>query len=370
MSIIIKNGKLIDGKIIDLEIEEDRIVRVENCIEDLEGKTIIDLEGEKYISSGWIDMHTHCFNKFKLYSDNADEIGYKKGVTVVVDAGTAGADTIEEFYEQSKECKTRIYAFLNIARQGIKSQDELSNLENLKIDLVKSSYEKYKDFIVGVKARISRTVVGNNGLEPLKIAKKASDECSLPLMVHIGSEPPTLKEILSELKEGNIVSHIFNGKKNGILAEDNALKEEFVEAYNRGVYLDLAHGTDSFNFNVAYTAFKEGIKCNSISTDIYQRNRLNGPVYDLATTMTKALAIGYNKKEVIDMVTKNPAEILNLKEFGKIEEGFIGDITIFDIVKDEKELIDSNGNSIIAREYFKPLAVVLKGEYIEIKDYK
>ena len=66
------------------------------------------------------------------------------------------------------------------------------------------------------------------------------------------------------------------------------------------------------------------------------------------------------------MVTKNPAEILGLKGFGELKEGFISDITIFDIVKGEKELVDSNGNKKIALEYFKPLAVILKGEYIEI----
>lgn len=366
MKIVIKNGRLIDGNLIDIEIEEDKILKVSENIENLEGKKVIDLKGEKYISSGWIDMHTHCFNKFKLYSDDADEIGYKKGVTVVVDAGTAGADTIEEFYNQSKGVKTRVFAFINIARQGIKSQDELSNLDNLKVNLLMDAVEKYKEFIVGVKARISKTVVGNNGITPLKIAKKASEEAGLPLMVHIGSEPPTLKEILDELKEGNIVSHIFNGKANGILKDENSIKEEAIKAYEKGVYFDIAHGKDSFNFNVAETARTNGIKCHSISTDIYQRNRLHGPVFDLATTMTKALTIGYEKEEVIEMVTKNPAEILGLKGFGELKEGFVSDITIFDIVKGEKELVDSNGNKKIALEYFKPLAVILKGEYIEI----
>lgn len=84
MKIVIKNGRLIDGNLIDIEIEEDKILKISENIENLEGKKVIDLKGEKHISSGWIDMHTHCFNKFKLYSDDADEIGYKKGVTVVV----------------------------------------------------------------------------------------------------------------------------------------------------------------------------------------------------------------------------------------------------------------------------------------------
>ena len=91
---IIKNGKLITDEVIDVEIVEGIITKVSKDIEINENEEVIDLKGEKYISAGWIDVHTHCFNKYKLYSDDPDEIGYKKGVTTVVDAGTVGADTV------------------------------------------------------------------------------------------------------------------------------------------------------------------------------------------------------------------------------------------------------------------------------------
>ena len=34
-----------------------------------------------------------------LYYDYPDEIGVKKGVTTVIDAGTTGAENIHEFYD-------------------------------------------------------------------------------------------------------------------------------------------------------------------------------------------------------------------------------------------------------------------------------
>ena len=46
------------------------------------------------------------------------------------------------------------------------------------------------------------------------------------------------------------------------------------------------------------------MKAASISTDIYIRNRENGPVYDLATTMEKLRVVGYDWPEIIEKVTR------------------------------------------------------------------
>lgn len=364
--ILVKNAKLTNDEIVDILIENGTILRIDNNIAISEIDKIIDINGEKYVSAGWIDMHTHCFNKFKLYSDNPDEIGYKKGVTTVVDAGTSGADTVREFYEKIQSYKTNVYAFLNIAKQGISSQNELSDLSKLDISAVEEAYKKYSDFIVGIKARMSKSVVGNAGLEPLKIAINACEKIKMPLMVHIGSEPPILKEVIEALRPGDIVSHIFNGKKNGIISEDKKIKQCILDANNNGIYFDLAHGTDSFNFKVSQIAKENLIESHVISTDIYERNRINGPVFDLATTMNKALYIGYDLNSVVDKVTRIPAKILGITSVGELKAGYKGDLTIFDIVTGEKELIDSNNEKVIIDKFIKPVGVLLNEEYIEL----
>ena len=51
---------------------------------------------------------------------------------------------------------------------------------------------------------MSKTVIGENGITPLKLAKAIQAENQpLPLMVHIGSAPPNLAEILAELETGD-----------------------------------------------------------------------------------------------------------------------------------------------------------------------
>lgn len=368
IDLLIKNVKLLDDRLCNIHIHKNIIVKVtEKVVNDSEFRKVIDICGKGYASPGWIDIHTHCFDKFELYSDNPDIIGYKTGVTTVVDAGTAGGLDIAEFYEKTQVCKTNVYAFLNLSQIGIKVQNELSTLEHLNINMVRKSVEDFKDFILGIKVRMSSSVVGENGIKPLKIAKEISRELGMPIMVHIGTEPPTLEEVLAELKEGDIVSHIFNGKKNGIFNEANKIKDEVIKAHNEGVIFDVAHGKDSFNFNVARNALENNLKADTISTDIYKRSREEGPVYSLSTTMNKMLNLGYSLNEVINMVTVNGAKAVGILNKGKIEVGYDADITIFDYREDGDEvLVDSNGNNIIGKKVISPKAVVLNGEFIRI----
>ena len=76
---------------------------------------------------------------------------------------------------------------------------------------------------------MSRTVIGENGITPLKLAKNIQKEHpGLPLMVHIGSAPPDLADILSCLEKGDVLTHCFNGKENGILDRQSNTIKSFV----------------------------------------------------------------------------------------------------------------------------------------------
>lgn len=367
LDLLIKNGKLINDQIVDVAIKDGIITGVGNEINE-ETKETLDLNREHYISSGWIDDHVHCYEKMDLYYDFPDEIGVKSGVTSVIDAGTTGAENISDFYEISKKAKTNVYALLNISKWGIVEQDELADLNKIQEELAKSKIQELSNFIVGIKARMSKTVIGNNGITPLELAKKIqSDNQHIPLMVHIGSAPPELDEILAHLSKGDIVTHCFNGKANGILDQTtNKIKPFAWKAYNDGVIFDVGHGTASFDFDVAEISFKEGMKATSISTDIYYTNRVEGPVYDLPTTMEKLHVVGYSWEEIIKMVTIIPATNFNLNKKGKLEKNFDADITIFDIKQGEKELVDSSGNHRQTKEIIHPLKTIIGGTIYEI----
>ena len=72
--------------------------------------------------------------------------------------------------------------------------------------------EKYKDVIVGLKARMSKSVVCDSGIEPAHVARSLSRETSLPIMVHIGSAP-RIEEVVPLLEKDDVITHYLNGKK-------------------------------------------------------------------------------------------------------------------------------------------------------------
>ncbi len=115
---------------------------------------------------------------------------------------------------------------MNISKWGIIKQDELADLTKIQSDLVKEKLTELPDFIVGIKARMSKTVVGENGIIPLHMAKKIQQENqNLPLMVHIGSAPPHLAEILDG--KSDVLTHCFNGKANGIMDPTDQKNQAF-----------------------------------------------------------------------------------------------------------------------------------------------
>lgn len=316
-----------------------------------------------YVSSGWIDMHVHAVAKLEPYGDAIDEIGVKQGVATIVDAGSCGADDIGDLAAEVARSKTNVFAFLNISRIGLQRIDELSRLEWIDQGKAVKAARAYPDFIVGLKARISQSVVKDNGVEPLRRARELSERTSLPIMVHIGSGPPPVNEVLDLLQEGDIVTHYLNGKKNNLFDPDGKPIPSLVKAIERGVHMDVGHGTASFSFQVAEFAKDHGIEPGTISSDIYRGNRINGPVYSLASVMTKFLYLGYSLQEVISAVTVKAAAWLKRPELGRIHVGDAAHLTLFAVRQGPQSLTDSEGETRIADRYIEPKGVVVNGSF-------
>ncbi|HGW5509549.1 TPA: amidohydrolase/deacetylase family metallohydrolase [Citrobacter koseri] len=359
--LLLRRARLVDDTVSDIALKDGKIAALGN-IQQPAAKTV-DLRGEYYVSAGWIDSHVHCYPKSPIYHDEPDSVGIATGVTTVVDAGSTGADDIDDFYTLTREAATEVYALLNISRVGLIAQNELANMANVDADAVKQAVKRHPNFIVGLKARMSSSVVGENGITPLECAKAMQKENSdLPLMVHIGNNPPDLDEIAERLTAGDIITHCYNGKPNRILTPDGELRASITRALQRGVRLDVGHGTASLSFAVAQRAISLGILPHTISSDIYCRNRINGPVYSLANVMSKFLAIGMTLPQVIDCVTANAADGLNLKSKGRLEPGLDADLTLFTLRRQPTVLVDAENDSLQAEKLLVPLAAIRAGK--------
>ncbi|MEB4604109.1 amidohydrolase/deacetylase family metallohydrolase [Raoultella ornithinolytica] len=359
--LLLRRARLVDDTLTDIAIQDGKIAALGEI--SASARKTVDLHGNYYVSAGWIDSHVHCYPKSPIYHDQPDSIGIATGVTTVIDAGSTGADDVDDFYQLTREAATDVYALLNISRVGLIAQNELANMANIDADAVKQAVARHPDFIVGLKARMSSSVVGENGITPLERAKAIQRENGdLPLMVHIGNNPPNLDEIAERLSAGDIITHCYNGKPNRILTPEGELRSAITRALQRGVRLDVGHGTASFSFEVARRAIAMGILPHSISSDIYCRNRIDGPVRSLALVMSKFLAIGMTLPQVIDFVTVNAASGLRLKSKGQLAVGYDADLTLFTVQHAPTLLVDAEKESLQADNILVPLAAIRAGK--------
>lgn len=359
--LLLRRARLVDDTVSDIALKDGKIA----ALGDVDGPALktMELGGECYVSAGWIDSHVHCYPKSPIYHDQPDSVGIATGVTTVVDAGSTGADDIDDFYTLTREAATEVYALLNISRVGLIAQNELANMVNIDADAVREAVKRHPDFIVGLKARMSSSVVGENGITPLDRAKAMqAQNGDLPLMVHIGNNPPDLDEIAERLSAGDIITHCYNGKPNRILTPQGELRASVTRAISRGVRLDVGHGTASLSFAVAKRAIELGILPHTISSDIYCRNRISGPVHSLANVMSKFLAIGMSLPQVIECVTANAADGLRLKQKGRLQIGLDADLTLFTLKRQPTVLVDAENDSLQAEQLLVPLAAIRAGK--------
>jgi dihydroorotase len=361
-SYVLQNVKFATGRKVDMVIRNGRIAEITNA-----GKGIAQEKFNYsgcYVSSGWIDLHVHANKALYPYGDEIDEIGVKQGVTTIVDAGSCGANNVSDLLDAEKVHKTNLYLFLNISAIGLTRMDELSNLEWIDEQKVVDAIAKYHEKIIGLKARISNSVVKDNNIIPLQIAKKFSRLTSLPLMVHIGSAPPAINDILRLLDRKDIVTHFLNGKSNNLFDQNGNPLKGLQQAIHRGVLLDVGHGSASFSFQVAEYAKKHQIYPFSISTDIYRENRQNGPVYSLAHVASKFLYLGYSLEQVINSITTYPAQAIGMPELATCAAGKNANLTIFKMENKKTVLVDSVGEERITNQMIVPKGVVKDGELI------
>lgn len=359
--LLLRRARLADDTLTDIAIQDGKIAATGQI--DAPARKTVELNGDVFVSAGWIDSHVHCYPNSPIYHDEPDSVGIATGVTTVVDAGSTGADDVDDFYAITRNASTEVFALLNISRVGLIAQNELANMANIDADAVKQAVARYPDFIVGLKARMSSSVVGENGITPLEHAKvMQAENGDLPLMVHIGNNPPDLDEIAERLAAGDIITHCYNGKPNRILTPEGELRASVSQALARGVRLDVGHGTASLSFAVAKRAISLGILPHTISSDIYCRNRISGPVYSLANVMSKFLAIGMSLPQVIDCVTANAADGLRLKNKGRLQVGQDADLTLFMLKRQPAVLVDAEKDSLQADQLLVPLAAIRAGK--------
>lgn len=316
--------------------------------------------GGAFLSPGWCDLHVHVWHGGTDISVRPSQAGRESGVTSMADAGSAGEANFHGLREYVIDPSAEtIRAFLNIGSIGLVACNRVSELggaNSIDIDRMLATIEANRDVICGVKVRASGVITGTWGITPAKIAKRVAEIASLPLMVHVGEPAPLVDEVLELLGPGDIVTHCFNGKQGGAITDTAALFALARQVAENGVVMDIGHGTASFSFQTARRAIAEGFMPDTISTDLHLHN-IDGPVYDLALTVSKLMAVGMSFEDCIAAITGKPRDILGLQSGPA--HGSRADFTVFTLDDVDETVMDSHGRTMQLEKVLVPRHTII-----------
>ncbi|CAN5835077.1 amidohydrolase/deacetylase family metallohydrolase [soil metagenome] len=369
--LVIHGGRVIDpaGGLDDrrdLGIRDGRIAAVEPHIPLVEAADVLDAT-DRLIVPGLVDLHVHVYWGVTDLSIRPGPSDLARGATTVVDAGSAGANTFPGFREYVIEpAEGRILAFLNISAMGQvdTSLGENHDLRYVLADRAAECARANTDLVVGVKVRLTEWLTGPNAIQALERAVEAGEAAGVPVMAHIGDSTATIEQVLTRLRPGDMVTHAFTDRANGIFDDRGRVHAATVEARVRGVLFDIGHGAGSFSFARAEAALADGFRPDTISSDLHRYN-VDGPVHDLVTTLSKFLHLGLPLPEVIAMATTAPAQALGRSgAFGTLAIGAEADIAVLALEEGRFSLTDSFGASVESRQRLVPVATLRGGRRV------
>ena len=355
--LLLKGGRVIDpangrDRVMDVAVKAGKIAAVEPSIESSRAAVVVDVRG-LYVTPGLVDIHTHLFHTTGIRDawagDNSiqpDVLGFRSGVTTMVDAGSSGWRNFETFrHTVIDRAKSRVLAMINIAGLGMMADVT----EQVKSDFQPAELarlaQKHSDVVVGVKTahyQLPDWASVDGALEAGRLA-------GLPVMVDFGyflPERPYWRLVTEKLRPGDISTHMFRGPV-PYVDENGKLYDYLRRARARGVKFDVGHGNQSFVLRNAVPAIEQGFAPDTISTDLHAQS-MNAQAQDLPTVMSKFLALGMPLAEVIRRVTVNAAVAIHRPHLGTLSVGEEADIAVLRLDSGNYGFGDAYGGRIDA----------------------
>jgi dihydroorotase len=349
--LVIRNGRLLDpgrgfDAPADIAVRAGKIAAIRPHIPATAAAEVIDASG-LLVVPGLIDLHVHARDK----AFPPAEYLRTGGVTTLCDAGSRGADNLDDVLELARAAPNRLRLWLNIAHLGNNLPtgrgEFLESIDPANVEKCVAAIARHRQWIIGVKARLSRLASADRDMEVLRRAVAAATLARVPLMIHIGDTATPLPRILALLRPGDIVTHLY-APANGILDREGRLLPEVSAARRRGVRFDFGQGrTEHWDWKTAEAAIGQGFLPDTISTDLDIVGRAQ-QVFDLPNVLSKFLLLGVPLAQVIAMATINAAR--SVAEFqklglGSLKPGSPADITILELADGSYEFVDNYKNT-------------------------
>jgi dihydroorotase len=368
--LVLKGGRVIDpsqgiDRVTDIAFAGGKVAAIGDG---LSGRDTRDVAG-KIVSPGLIDLHTHVYWGGTSLGVEAELVARTGGVTTFIDAGSAGPGNFHGFRRHVIETSpVRILPFLNVSFPGIFAFSktvmvgESADMRLLDPREAVRVAREHRDLVLGVKVRVGKSASGDSGIMPLDIALDVAEETGLPLMAHLDAPPPSRHEVVSRLRKGDILTHCFRPFPNAPVSVDGRVRDEILAARERGVIFDIGHGGGSFGFGTTRKMLAAGFLPDVISSDVHVIS-IEGPAFDLLTTMSKFLCLGVDLPTVIKLATVNAAAAIGRPELGTLKVGSVGEATVIDLAAGTFDYADSIGERMMGTERLISAGVVLAGRW-------
>ncbi|MDR3165756.1 MAG: amidohydrolase/deacetylase family metallohydrolase [Synergistaceae bacterium] len=372
-NLLIRGGHLLDPAngvdgVMDLLLLNGRVNAVGKGLSCPAKTKVINAEG-LLVTPGLVDIHAHLFatggnpeawaGEYSVYPDN---FSFRSGVTTMVDAGSAGWRNFDFFRTTVIErAKTRVFSMLNISGYGMLGSAAEQYVPDMNPAKAAMAAEKHSDIVVAVKT------AHYEGRDWISVDRtlEAGDISALPVMVDFGrfvEERPWWRLITEKLRSRDICTHCFRATV-PITDENGIVYPCLRRARERGILFDLGHGKGSFLFRNAAPAIQQGFYPDSISTDLHVLS-MNGAMMDMATTISKCMALGMPLHDAISRSTHRPAVMIGHPELGTLSIGSDADVSLWKIRKGKFGFKDTVGGRIIGEERLECEMTVRGGEIV------
>ena len=360
--LVIHGGHVIDPAqhldlSVNIAIHNGKIAAIGPKIAPSAGREAFDATG-KLVMPGLIDIHSHLGDPGMPPATCLQD-----GVTTLVDAGSAGSENIDDLVKIVQAAPNRARILINIAPRGVEPMGELMDISRVNVAATRSAIERHRQWVIGVKARLSRNVAGNHDLEALRLAREVADAVKVPIMIHVGDTAAPLTELVALLRPGDIVTHMYAPAPHGMLDDDGKVLFKIREARRRGVLFDFGNGrTLHFDWATAQKGIEQDFLPDTISTDMTLIGRTT-QVFNLPNVMSKLLMLGMKMNQVVACVTSNASHAFpEFKSYGTLRPGSAADVTVLDLQQGDFEFVDNYGGTRRAPRRLAPHAVFVAGK--------
>ncbi len=369
---VLSGGHVVDPSL-GIDARRDVVVRdgrIAGVVEPGAGPSDLrreDVSGA-FVTPGLVDLHGHWFEGSAWGIDPT--INLRSGVTTPCDAGSTGYVTFGLFRRIIEAGPSRVLVFLHIGSLGAISMNagELEDFRYVRVSDTVETIERNRDLIVGIKARLGTDPCGDNIDAARDAALEAAEATGLPVIFHI-SGGADLRDILPRMRPGDIVTHTFIADDGGLIFGGGpTILPEVRDAQARGVIFDVGHGCGSFSWSMYHRSVEQGFRLDTISTDLH-RLCVEGPVFDMLTTMSKFLHGGMTVPEIVAASTSVPARAIRRADtIGSLAEGRRADIAVFGLEDGSFDYIDAFGQKETASRHFAPVLTVNGGDIVRPDD--